>query len=115
MPLPRIRRDPTPDRLERPCPGAHGNRRAWREAFAAYTGPIAYDVRELSVTTHGELAFVHSINHVNGTLASGHITDLWLRWTACFRRIDGVRLVVHDHVPVPSDLEHSRAVLNLTR
>ena len=94
--------------------GADAKRRAWLEAFTAYTGPIAYEVRELSATTHGELAFVHSINHVNGTLASGHITDLWLRWTACFRRIDGVWLVVHDHVSVPSDLEHSRAVLNLT-
>jgi ketosteroid isomerase-like protein len=68
----------------------------------------------MNVTTHGELAFVHSLNHFNGTLASGHITDLWVRWTACFRRIDGVWLVVHDHVSVPADLEHGQAVLNLT-
>ena len=40
--------------------------------------------------------------------------DLWVRWTACFRRIDGVWLVVHDHVSVPADLEHGQAVLNLT-
>jgi len=70
--------------------GANNKRRAWQEAFAAYTGPIVYEVRELNVTTHGELAFVHSLNHVKGTLASGHISDLWLRWTACFRRIDDV-------------------------
>jgi ketosteroid isomerase-like protein len=94
--------------------GADGKRRAWQEAFAAYTGPFAYEVHDLNVTTHGELAFVHSLNHVNATLASGQITDLWLRWTACFRRIDGVWLVVHDHVSVPADLEHGHAVLNLT-
>ncbi len=94
--------------------GANNKRRAWQEAFAAYTGPIVYEVRELNVTTHGELAFVHSLNHVKGTLASGHISDLWLRWTACFRRIDDVWLVVHDHVSVPADLEHGQAVLNLT-
>jgi ketosteroid isomerase-like protein len=94
--------------------GADGKRRAWQGAFAAFGGPIAYDVRDLNVTTHGELAFVHGVNHVSGTLASGQITDLWLRWTACFRRIDGVWLVVHDHVSVPADLERSRAVLNLT-
>ena len=52
--------------------GADNKRRAWQEAFAAFTGPIAYEVRDLNVTTHGELAFVHSLNHVNGTLASGH-------------------------------------------
>jgi ketosteroid isomerase-like protein len=94
--------------------GADNKRRAWQEAFDAYTGPFAYEVQDLNVTTHGELAFVHSLNHVNATLASGHVTDLWLRWTACFRRIDGVWLVVHDHVSVPADLEHGHAVLNLT-
>jgi ketosteroid isomerase-like protein len=94
--------------------GDDNKRRAWQEAFAAYTGPIAYEVRDLNVTTHGEVAFVHSLNHVNATLASGHITDLWLRWTACFRRIDGVWLVVHDHVSVPAGFEHDQAVLNLT-
>jgi ketosteroid isomerase-like protein len=94
--------------------GAGNKRRAWQEAFAAYTGPLAYEVHDLNVTTHGELAFVHSLNHLNATLASGHITDLWLRWTACLRRIDGVWLIVHDHVSVPADLEHGYAVLNLT-
>jgi ketosteroid isomerase-like protein len=94
--------------------GADNKRRAWQEAFAAFTGAISYEVRDLNVTTHGELAFVHSLNHVSGRPVSGHITDLWLRWTACFRRIDGVWLVVHDHVSVPADLEHGQAVLNLT-
>jgi ketosteroid isomerase-like protein len=93
--------------------GADNKRRAWQEAFAAFTGPISYEVRDLNVTTHGDLAFVHSLNHVSGRLASGHITDLWLRWTACFRQIDGVWLVVHNHVSV-ADLEHGQAVLTLT-
>jgi ketosteroid isomerase-like protein len=93
--------------------GAAGKRRAWQEAFAAFSGPIAYEVRDLNVTTNGELAFVHSLNHVDATLATGHI-DMWLRWTACFRQIDGVWLVVHDHVSVPIDPVHGKAVLNLT-
>jgi ketosteroid isomerase-like protein len=94
--------------------GADDKRRAWQEAFAVYTGPFDYEIHDLHVTTHGELAFVHSLNHVKPTLASGHVTDMWLRWTACFRRIDGVWLIVHDHVSVPADLEHGRAVLDLT-
>jgi len=93
--------------------GAHGKRRAWNGAFAAY-GDIAYEVRDLDVTTQGEVAFVHSVNRVSGSLARGDTIDLWLRWTACFRRIDGVWLVAHDHVSVPADLEHGKAVLNLT-
>ena len=94
--------------------GADNKRRAWQEAFAAFTGPIVYEVHDLNVTTHDELAFVHSLNHVSGTLTSGHISDLWVRWTACFRQIDGVWLIVHDHVSVPADLVHGQAVLNLT-
>jgi ketosteroid isomerase-like protein len=59
--------------------GADHKRRAWQEVFAVFTGPFAYEVRDLNVTTHGDLAFVHSLNHVNGTTASGRMTDLWLR------------------------------------
>ena len=36
--------------------GADNKRRAWQEAFAAFTGPISYEVRDLNVTTHGDLA-----------------------------------------------------------
>jgi ketosteroid isomerase-like protein len=94
--------------------GADNKRRAWQEAFATFTGSFDYEIHELNITTEGELAFVHSLNHVKLTLASAQISELWLRWTACLRRIDGVWLIVHDHVSVPADLEHGRAVVNLT-
>jgi len=94
--------------------GADQKRGAWQDVFAAFPGPIAYEVRDLNVMTHGELAVVHSLNHISGTLASGHITDLWLRWTACFRRIDGLWLVVHDHVSIPADVAQGQALLHLT-
>ena len=94
--------------------GTDNKRRAWQQVFTLYTGPLLYDVHEVNVATHGEMGFVHSLNHVSGTQASGHITDLWLRWTACFRRIDGVWLIVHDHASVPADLKYGKAVLNLT-
>ena len=94
--------------------GADNKRRAWQEAFATYNGPMGYEMQDLTVTMNGELAFVHSLNHVHGTLVSGHASDLWLRWTACFRRIDDVWLVVHDHASVPADLAHGLAAVNLT-
>jgi ketosteroid isomerase-like protein len=94
--------------------GAGNKRRAWQEAFATYTGTIAYEVHDLNVASHGELAFAHSLNHISGTLVSGHTSDLWLRWTACFRQIGGVWLIVHDHASVPADLAHGQAALNLT-
>jgi ketosteroid isomerase-like protein len=93
--------------------GAESKRRAWEGAFAAYNGPITYEVHNLSITADGHLAFVHSVNHVTGTLANGQTKELWVRWTACFRRIDSVWRIVHDHVSVPADLEHGQAVLNV--
>src|SRR5262245_62270469 len=57
--------------------GADGKRRAWQEAFAAVRGPIAYDVRDLNVTTNGELAVVHSLKHISSTLPSG-ANDKWV-------------------------------------
>ncbi len=93
--------------------GADNKRRAWERVFAAYTGPFSYEVHDLKVTTDGQFAFAHSLNHVSGTLAGGRATDLWVRWTACLRRIDGVWLIVHDHVAVPADLKTGQAVLSL--
>jgi ketosteroid isomerase-like protein len=93
--------------------GADIKRQTWVKAFAAYPGGFSYEIRDPSITTQGDLAFVHSLNHVSGTLASGRTTEMWVRWTACFRRIDGAWLVVHDHVSVPADLEHGKAALDL--
>jgi ketosteroid isomerase-like protein len=89
-------------------------RRAWQEFFAAHTGSLTYDISELNITARGELAFVHSLNHVKGPLAGGHNSDMWVRWTACFQKIDGVWLIVHDHVSGPVDVKHGKAALNLT-
>src|SRR5262245_27726596 len=47
--------------------GADTKRRAWHAVFATFNGPFGYEVRDLNVTMHGEVAFVHSLNHVSGT------------------------------------------------
>jgi ketosteroid isomerase-like protein/putative intracellular protease/amidase len=94
--------------------GISSKRRAWQELFARVGGPIGYEIRELSVAADGDLAFVHAVNHVSGTLGNGRTTSMWVRWTACFRRVGDAWLVEHDHVSVPADLEHGRAVVDLT-
>jgi ketosteroid isomerase-like protein len=93
--------------------GAEAYRQRWQETFAAFGGPIEYEVRDLQITIEGDLAFLHSLNHVKGTLLSGQRTDVWLRWTACWRRIEGEWAIVHLHVSVPADLASGQAVLNL--
>lgn len=93
--------------------GTENKRQAWEKFFAAHAGAITYDVRELNIATDVDLAFVHSLNHVGGRLAAGRDIDIWVRWTACFRRINGAWLIAHDHVSIPADLQHGSAVLDL--
>jgi uncharacterized protein (TIGR02246 family) len=94
--------------------GTDSKRRAWQAFFDSYAESVAYVGHEVTVTTDGDLAIAHSLNHVTGTLASGRAADLWVRWTACFRKTDGIWRIAHDHVSVPVDVEHGTASLNLT-
>jgi uncharacterized protein (TIGR02246 family) len=93
--------------------GAEAKRKNWVDAFAMYQRPLGYEVRDLTITVGDDVAFGHSLNRISGTLKNGNRTDLWLRWTTCFRKIDGNWLIAHDQVSVPLDLESGRALLNL--
>jgi ketosteroid isomerase-like protein len=81
--------------------GTPNKRRAWREFFDLHQGDIGYDVRDLKVSAQGDTAFVRSVNRVSAMLPSGNRSEMWVRWTACFKRLDGIWLIAHDHVSVP--------------
>lgn len=93
--------------------GADAFRKVWEEVFFVYQGPIDYEIHDLSITVGDDVAFTHSLNRISGTMNTGQQTDLWLRWTACFRKINGKWLIVHHHNSVPVDLRTGRAVLDL--
>ena len=59
------------------------------------------------------MAFGYSLNRISGTLRDGRATDMWVRWTGCFRKIDGDWLIVHDHVSVPLDIASGRGLVDL--
>ncbi len=93
--------------------GADAFRKAWEEVFASFQGPIGYELHDLHITVGDEVAFTYSLNRISGTLNNGQKTDLWLRWIACFRKIDGKWQIVHHKNSVPVDLSHGKAVLDL--
>ena len=93
--------------------GADAFRKVWEEVFFVYQGPIDYEIADLSITVGDDVAFTHSLNRISGTMNTGQKTDLWLRWTACLRKINGKWLIVHHQNSVPVDLEHGKAVLDL--
>jgi uncharacterized protein (TIGR02246 family) len=93
--------------------GAEAFRKVWEEVFSLFQGPIGYELHDLSITVGDDVAFTHSLNRISGTMNTGQKTDLWLRWTAGWRSINGKWLIVHHHNSVPVDLEHGKAVLDL--
>ena len=92
--------------------GAGAFKKPWQDVFARFE-TIDYEVRDLSVTAGDDVAFSHSLNRIRGTMTNGQNTDLWLRSTACFRKIDGRWLIVHLQASVPADLASDKAVVDL--
>jgi ketosteroid isomerase-like protein len=93
--------------------GAEAKWKNWVDVFTAYQRPLGYEIRDLTITVGDDVAFGYSLNRISGTLKNGNRSDFWVRWTACFRKVDGNWLIAHDQVSVPLDVESGRALLNL--
>lgn len=93
--------------------GAEVFRKVWEEVFSVYQGSIDYEFHDPSITVGDDVAFVYSLNHISGTLITGQKTNLWLRWTACLRKINGKWLIVHHQNSVPVDMQTGKAALDL--
>ena len=84
---------------------------AW---FPTFQGPIGYEVRDLRITTSGDVAFCRSLNRITGRRAGGEDTDVWVRATVGCRRVDGRWLITHEHASVPFYMDGSvRAAVDL--
>ena len=93
--------------------GADAMRKRWEEVFSSLPGPVGYEIADLSITVGEDMAFTHSFNRTSAILPTGQQIGTWVRWTACWRKIGGTWLLVHDQVSVPVDLQTGRAVLDL--
>jgi uncharacterized protein (TIGR02246 family) len=93
--------------------GAEAFRKVWQEVFETFQAPILYEVRDLTITAGDDVAFSHSLNSNCGTMKNGQKTDLWLRWTVCYRKTNGKWRIAHLQVSVPVDLRTGKAVLDL--
>lgn len=93
--------------------GAGAKRQNWVGFFSVFRRPVGYESHDLTVVSDGDVAFAHSLNRISGTLPNGSRSDGWVRWTACFRKVDGDWLITHDHVSVPVDPETGSAAQHL--
>lgn len=83
--------------------GRDDYRVAWDSMFELFDGPIEIEIKDLRITVGDGLAFGHGLNRFRGRPKGGGHSDYWFRWTACFEKIAGRWLIVHDHASLPTD------------
>jgi uncharacterized protein (TIGR02246 family) len=93
--------------------GSGSIRKRLTDWFSSFQGPIGYEVRDLSITSGGDVAFSHSLHGVNATTGDGAAINMWFRVTICYRNIQDTWMITHEHSSVPFDPETGRASLDL--
>src|SRR4029078_11600490 len=88
--------------------GADAKRKNWMGVFATYRRPLGYEIHDLNISARDDVALARSLNRVSGVLTNGTPIDQWLRWTACFWKMDGIWLIMHNHASVPTHLATRR-------
>jgi uncharacterized protein (TIGR02246 family) len=81
--------------------GTDAYRKNWAKWFPTFQDSIGYEIRDLSVTTGDKVAFSHSLNRISGKRTDGEESDVRVRATVCYRKIDGKWMITHEHVSVP--------------
>jgi uncharacterized protein (TIGR02246 family) len=91
--------------------GAKAYRKAWEEFFAAFPGPIQFDINDVGVTTDGTLGLSHEVDNWGMTDKEGKKVNFVIRETYVYRKMSGKWLIIHEHDSVPVDLVTGKADL----
>jgi len=81
---------------------------------ANYTGffssPVTFEVTDLSITTAGDVAYGHQIQHATATF-DGKPIEVTVRCSDVYRKTNGKWLIAQEHIWVPVDLDTGKADL----
>jgi uncharacterized protein (TIGR02246 family) len=89
--------------------GALAYRRSWEAMMPFLPARLGSEIRQLEITVHGDLAFMHCLQRLTNEETKEAATCGWVRVTACYQRQQGAWSVVHEHVSVPFDPATSQA------
>jgi ketosteroid isomerase-like protein len=85
----------------------------WAKVFLFFE-TVTYEVRDLTFTIGGDVAFGHAFARLSGTLKDGTATNgIWVRATYGMRKVDDTWLIAHDQVSVPLDILSGEGVVDL--
>ncbi len=85
----------------------------WVDFFAPFQLPLQSEIRDVRITTSGDVGFITMLFNFSATPKSGSKTTNWIRVTAGLRKVDGKWLDVHDHASIPVDIATGKAVMDI--
>ncbi|PYT99057.1 MAG: DUF4440 domain-containing protein [Acidobacteria bacterium] len=93
--------------------GFDAYKKDYQEFLDQFQGPIEVEYPDVKIFAGDTIAFSRGLERISGTMKNGQKSDIWVRFTECYRKTNGHWLAIHDHVSVPADLDSGKAVLNL--
>jgi ketosteroid isomerase-like protein len=95
----------------RQYPSWEAYKKDWEALFAAYPGPIANTMTDLSITVVGPVAYARHVEDGHFTRKDGTGVELVVRVTDVFRKLNGKWLIVQEHISFPVDIDSGKADL----
>jgi ketosteroid isomerase-like protein len=84
--------------------GVPGYRAVWEQCLPHLPDRLVSKRRDVRIEVSGDVAFAFGLHTFEPS-------PTWVRFTVCFRRVDGAWQVVHEHVSIPFDPRTGQAVL----
>jgi ketosteroid isomerase-like protein len=83
--------------------GVPGYRQVWEQCLPHLPDRLVSKRRQLAIEVSGDLAFARGLHTFEPS-------PTWVRFTICYRRVNGSWLVAHEHVSVPFDPRSGKVV-----
>ena len=83
--------------------GIEAYRRTWDAFFSWTDDPVVFEIKEMSITAGGDVAFVAALMRCAGTETNGARTKLEFRLTIGLCKIGGRWTVMHEHHSIPAN------------
>ncbi len=90
-------------------------REAFKQMFAAISGPLRLTMSDLDVEVSGDVGYSRSLQRVSGVRAKDRKPfDYTVRVTDVYRKISGKWLIVQEHLSLPIDRDTFTPMLHLS-
>jgi ketosteroid isomerase-like protein len=93
--------------------GVDAYRKHWQAYIAMCSGPMIFEIHDLSITAGDGVAFGHYLLRCGRIGEDGKEQAGWMRGTVCWSKRSGRWTVAHEHFSAPFDPQSGKAMLDL--